>query len=83
VLVTPSDQELKLDCDRISRESFGDSYVPPPEMSFRDSFALFPTAELESYLSLEYMTQCRPLCYGNFPDWQEILGCFESLRSLL
>jgi hypothetical protein len=76
-------QELKLDCDRISRESFGDSYTPPPGMSFRNSLALFPTAELESYLSLEYTTQCRPLCYGNFPDWQEILGCFESLRSLL
>jgi hypothetical protein len=76
-------QELKLDCDRISRDSFGDSYAAPPGMSFRDSLALFPTAELESYLNLEYITQCRPLCYGNFPDWQEILGCFESLRSLL
>jgi Nucleotidyl transferase AbiEii toxin, Type IV TA system len=76
-------QELKLDCDRISRESFGDAYTPPSRMSFRDSLALFPTAELESYLNLEYTTQCRPLCYGNFPDWQEILGCFESLRSLL
>jgi hypothetical protein len=76
-------QELKLDCDRISRESFGDAYAPPPGIIFRDSLALFPTAELESYLSLEYATQCRPLCYGNFPDWHEILGCFESFRSLL
>jgi Nucleotidyl transferase AbiEii toxin, Type IV TA system len=83
LLASDEYQELKLDCDRISRESFGDSYAPPPEMSFRDSLALFPTAELESYLSLEYKTQCRPLCYGDFPDWQEILGCFESLRSLL
>jgi Nucleotidyl transferase AbiEii toxin, Type IV TA system len=76
-------QELKLDCDRISRESFGASYLPPPGMSFRDSLALFPTAELASYLSQEYTLQCRPLCYGNFPDWEEIAGCFESFRSLL
>jgi hypothetical protein len=76
-------QQLKFDCDRISRESFGDSYTPPPGLSFRDSLALFPDAELKSYLSWEYTIQCRPLCYGSFPTWEEILDCFESVRPLL
>jgi Nucleotidyl transferase AbiEii toxin, Type IV TA system len=83
LLASDEYRELKLDCDRISRESFGDSYAPPPGMSFRDSLALFPGAELRSYLRQEYTTQCYPLCYGNFPDWEDILGCFESLRSQL
>jgi hypothetical protein len=72
-----------LDCDRISRASFGDSYTPPPELSFRDSLALFPSSELQSYLSQEYTLQCRPLCYGDFPTWEEIVGCFQSCRDWL
>jgi hypothetical protein len=76
-------RELKLDCDRISRASFGDSYTPPPELSFRNSLALFPDSELQSYLSQEYTLQCRPLCYGDFPTWEEIVGCFESCRAWL
>jgi Nucleotidyl transferase AbiEii toxin, Type IV TA system len=76
-------QGLKLDCDKVSRGSFGDSYAPPLEMTFQHSLALFPDAELESYLSREYEAQCRPLCYGRFPSWAEVSGCFESLRSFL
>jgi Nucleotidyl transferase AbiEii toxin, Type IV TA system len=45
--------------------------------------ALFPTADLAAYLREQYTTQCRPLCYGDFPDWQDIIECFESLRSEL
>jgi hypothetical protein len=84
-MTRPSDeyQELKLDCDKVSRRSFGDSYAPPPDMTFQNSLALFPGAELESYLSREYEVQCRPLCYGRFPSWVEVSGCFESLRSFL
>jgi hypothetical protein len=76
-------RELKLDCDRISRASFGDSYTPPLELSFRDSLALFPDSALQSYLSQEYTLQCRPLCYGDFPTWEEIVDCFESCRDWL
>jgi Nucleotidyl transferase AbiEii toxin, Type IV TA system len=76
-------QDLKLDCDKISRGSFGDSYIPPPGMNFQHSSALFPATELKSYLSREYEVQCRPLCYGHFPSWVEVSGCFESLRSFL
>ena len=83
LLESGEDRELKLDCDRISRASFGDSYTPPPELSFRDSLALFPDSELQSYLSQEYTLQCRPLCYGDFPTWEEIVGCFESCRDWL
>jgi hypothetical protein len=71
-------QKIKLDCDRVGQEHFkGDS---PSGLSFRDSPALFPSPDLEGYLQGEYVTQCRPLCYGDFPDWKEIMECFESLR---
>jgi hypothetical protein len=37
---------IKADYDRISRAHFAKSYVAPPGMSFAQSDALFPPAEL-------------------------------------
>ena len=37
---------IKADYDRISREHFPKSYIPPPDMSFAHSDALFPPPEM-------------------------------------
>jgi hypothetical protein len=52
-------------------------------MSFAQSEALFPTAELGATLGAEYERQCRLLCYGPFPTWDEVQARFQELRALL
>ena len=74
---------IKTDYDRVSREHFEKSYVAPPHMSFATSDALFPSAELQSALASELATQCRTLCFGPFPDWDQLQSRFEGLRELL
>ena len=44
---------IKADYDRISREHFEKSYVPPPDMSFAKSDALFPPAELRAVIAAD------------------------------
>ena len=74
--------QLKQDCHRISQEHFK-NYPSPEEMSFSDSFALFPSGELRQAISQQYNNQCRNLCYGNYPSWEEVEACFEKIRDLL
>ena len=74
---------IKADYDRISREHFDKSYVPPPDMSFAKSDALFPPAELASVLAAEFEKQCRVLCFGAFPTWNEVQARFEAIRAFL
>ena len=74
---------IKADYDRISREHFDKSYVPPPGMSFANSDALFPPVELGVVLAAEFETQCRVLCFGPFPKWDEVQARLESVRELL
>ena len=74
---------IKADYDRISREHFDKSYVPPPGMSFARSDALFPSAELGAVLAAEFEKQCRVLCFGAFPKWDEVQARLESIRELL
>jgi Nucleotidyl transferase AbiEii toxin, Type IV TA system len=74
---------IKADYDRISRAHFEKSYVPPPEMSFSKSDALFPSAELRAVLDAEFEKQCRVLCFGPFPSWDGVQARLEELRSLL
>jgi len=63
---------IKADYDRISRKHFDKSYVPPPDMSFAKSEALFPTDQLRPFLAAELEKQCRVLCFGPFPTWDEV-----------
>ena len=72
--------EIKTDYDRISRRHFDRSYFFPEGMRFAASDALFPTSELEAPLKREYEAQCRLLCYGPYPSWQEIKARFLELR---
>ena len=74
---------IKADYDQISRVHFEKSYVPPPEMSFSKSDALFPRAKLRRMIAAEFERQCRVLCFGPFPRWDAVQDRFESLRALL
>lgn len=74
---------IKTDYDRVSREHFEKSYVPPPDMCFARSDALFPPAELRGSLAAELEKQCRVLCFGPYPSWEEVQARLESVREFL
>jgi hypothetical protein len=74
---------IKNDYDAISREYFGRSYFQPEGMSFAKSDALFPPAELGKIIGVEYEGQCKLLCYGPYPSWEEIQAKFKGIRDLL
>ncbi len=74
---------IKADYDRISRAHFEKSYVPPPGMSFAQSDALFPPAELRTVIAAGFEAQCRVLCFGPFPSWDEVQARLEEIRALL
>jgi hypothetical protein len=74
---------IKTDYDRISMQHFPRSYVPPPEMTFAKSDALFPPDNLRAVLGKEFETQCRILCFGPFPTWDEVQARLDSIRVLL
>ncbi len=74
---------IKADYDRVSREHFPKSYFYPDEMRFANSDALFPPPNIASTIAAEYESQCRVLCYGPYPSWQEAASRFLELRELL
>jgi len=74
---------IKADYDEISRAHFPKSYFHPEEMSFARSDALFPPADLATLIGPEYEQQCRTLCYGPFPSWNEVQARFNELRDVL
>lgn len=76
-------QKIKIDYDKVSREYFKKHYVPPTEMSFAKSDALFPKADLEAVLAIEFEKQCRTLCFGEFPTWKQVRDRFNEIRELL
>lgn len=52
-------------------------------MRFAHSDALFPPAALATLIRSEFEAQCRLLCYGPPPTWDQVQGRFEQLRDLL
>lgn len=74
---------IKADYDTISRAHFERSYFPPEAMSFAKSDALFPPGDLSKKVSAEYEGQCKLLCYGAYPSWQEVQEKLLALRELL
>jgi hypothetical protein len=74
---------IKADYDRISRAHFPRSYFHPKQMSFANSEALFPPAELATVIGGEYEAQCGMLCYGPYPLWAEVQSRLNNLRELL
>jgi hypothetical protein len=74
---------IKADYDRISRQHFPKSYFYPDKMRFANSDALFPPMGISSTIAAEYESQCRVLCYGPYPSWQEVASRFLALREFL
>lgn len=74
---------IKTDYDRVSREHFPKSYIPPPDMSFARSEALFPPTPLRGVLAVELATQCKILCFGQIPTWAELQAKLDAIRELL
>ena len=74
---------IKADYDAISREHFAQSYIPPDDMRFDTSDALFPPEALSATLGAEYDVQCRQLCFGAYPAWPDVLRRFDALRQVL
>lgn len=74
---------IKSDYDKISRKHFPKSYFYPKAMSFTNSDAIYPRAELLAIIGAEYESQCRMLCYGPSPTWAEVQARFEQLKDLL
>ncbi|MGA9720920.1 MAG: nucleotidyl transferase AbiEii/AbiGii toxin family protein [Candidatus Binatus sp.] len=74
---------IKTDYDHVSRRYFARGYFPPDEMSFARSDALFPPPELAAVIGSEYEAQCRMLCYGRYPSWEEAQARFLEIRELL
>ena len=52
-------------------------------MSFARSDALFPPPGLSAVIALEYERQCRTLCYGVFPSWDEVQARLDELCDVL
>ena len=74
---------IKADYDAISRAHFERDYFGPAGMRFARSDALFPPPRLAETISREYETQCRQLCFGAYPSWEEVLARFLDLRELI
>lgn len=76
-------EDIKNDYDKISRAHFDASYIPPQNMCFQNSDALFPPSHLEPALQTDFEQQCRILCFGSFPTWKLVLQRFHEIRELL
>lgn len=74
---------IKDDYERVSTEFFPAHYFCPEGRSFANSDAIFPPDRLSVALRADYEAQCRVLCYGDFPTWDDVIGRFGSLRALL
>jgi len=83
MLASPEYAAIKADYDRISRDHFAKHYACPPGLSFAGSDALFPASALAPTLGAEYEAQCRLLCYGPYPTWDDVLAMFVTLRQWL
>jgi len=74
---------IKADYDEISREHFPRSYFFPEGMSFAHSDGLFPPHDLAARIGPEYEAQCRMLCYGPYPSWDNVRARFLEMRDVL
>ena len=83
MLNSPEYAHIKGDYDRISSAHFPRSYFYPAEMRFSRSEALFPPAAMSALIGAEYEAQCRMLCYGPYPSWEDVQARFIALRELL
>ena len=83
MLRSPEYNAIKADYDQISRTHFARSYFHPDEMRFANSDALSPPTNLVESIRVGYEAQCRMLCYGPYPLWDEVQSRLLELRELL
>jgi hypothetical protein len=84
MLASPEYREIREDYDQVSNTFFAGSYLPPVELSFAESPALFPPPELHEQLAEEYEEQCRLLFSGQeYPGFDQVLARFEEIRALI
>lgn len=83
MLKSPEYAVIKSDYDEISRTHFPKNYFYPPQMSFAKSEAIFPPPELAATISTEYDLQCKVLCFGKYPSWEEVQARLLALREFL
>jgi predicted nucleotidyltransferase component of viral defense system len=76
-------EAIKVDYDRVSKKHFQADYVAPPEMSFARSEAIFPKGNIEMALAAEFEKQCRILCFGEFPTWNQVQQRFMNIQATL
>ena len=74
---------IKADYDEISRTHFPRSYFFPKGMGFAHSDALFPPDDLAALIGPEYEAQCRMLCYGPYPSWDNVRARFLEMHDVL
>ncbi len=55
----------------------------PDGMNLSASSAFFPDPELRSRLSSTYVREADTLCFGTYPNFDEILEGFKGIRTLL
>lgn len=55
----------------------------PDGMDLSESPALFPSEDLRGILSGAYLREADTLCYGSYPNFDEILEGFEDIRAFL
>jgi hypothetical protein len=84
MLNSPEYAEIRDDYDEKSKRFFPKYYRPPAGLSFRDSPALFPPADLHDQLAAQYERECgRLFPGGEFPPFDHVLERFRELRALL
>jgi hypothetical protein len=84
MLASPEYEGIRRDYDEKSREFFSRSYLPPPNLSFAESLALFPSEELRERLEREYEEQCQLLFATKvYPSFDQVLARFEEIRELI
>jgi hypothetical protein len=71
--------EIAADYRRLASLHFP-GQVLPARMELRESPALFPGEALRRALATEYEEQCRRLCFGEFPEFEAVLGALEEVR---
>lgn len=74
---------IQKDYDEISRTHFSKSHFFPDGMKFAKSDALFPAGELAKTIAAAYEAQCKVLCYGPHPSWEQVQARLLEIRDLL
>ena len=84
MLNSPEYDDIRRDYDEKSRAFWAATYRPPLGLSFKASPALFPDSTLTARIARDYDAQCRLLFPGgNYPSFDDVLGRFAEIRSLV